>query len=78
MAHISEVETYLQPRVVTPKAQPNSRVSWNGKLFLNREGNLKEEEGKLLTRGSRTSIEAWHTDKRTKQRKVLIVTEYDM
>jgi len=53
-------------------------VSWNGKLFLNREGNLKEEEGKLLTRGSRTSIEAWHMDKRTKQRKVLIVTEYDM
>ena len=50
MAYILEVERYLQPRGVVPKVEPNSRVSivrWN----------LKEELGKLLARGSRTSIE---------------------
>jgi len=39
--------------------------------------NRKEEGGKLLTRGSRTSIEAGHMDKRTRHRKVLKVTGYD-
>ena len=63
MAHVSEVEKYLQPR-----------WSWNGKLFFYREGNPKEEEGKLLARGSRISIEAGHMDKRAIQRKVRIVT----